>query len=327
MICLGFEGTAHSLGVGIVDDNAKILANVIDQYKTEEGGIHPREAADHHVENMQKVLKQALDESGLKMADIDLISFSQGPGLGPCLRTVATAARALSTSYSVPIIGVNHCIAHIEIGRALTGAKDPITTYVSGANTQIIGYESGKYRVFGETIDTGLGNLLDTFMRELGYGFPGGPIISKMLENGKYSYVELPYTVKGMDLVFSGLLTDALSRRGKVKNEDLIYSLTENAFAMTTEVTERALAHTGKNEVLLTGGVAASSYLRKMMDKMCQERGAKVFVPPVKVCVDNGAMIAWLGIVEHKSGIKMSLDDTIVKPSQRTDDIEVTWRV
>ena len=326
MICLGFEGTAHTLGIGIVDENAKILANVKEQYTTESGGIHPREAAEHHAKKMHEVLTKALETAKITIEEIDVISFSQGPGLGPCLRTVATAARTISTYYNKPLIGVNHCIAHVEIGRALTGAEDPMTAYASGANTQIIGYEAGRYRIFGETIDIGIGNLLDTFMRELGYGFPGGPIMEKLCEEKPHKYVELPYTVKGMDLAFSGILTDAIQKRGKYPDIDLIYSLRENAFAMLTEVTERAMAHTGKTEVMLTGGVAASKYLRKMMHTMAEERGAALYVPPASVCVDNGAMIAWLGLVEYKAGITTSIEQSIVQPKQRTDQIEVTWR-
>ncbi|MBR9707289.1 MAG: bifunctional N(6)-L-threonylcarbamoyladenine synthase/serine/threonine protein kinase [Candidatus Diapherotrites archaeon] len=332
MLSLGFEGTAHSLGVGIMDEKGSILANVIDQYKNPDGGINPREAAEHHVSVIKPVLERALSDAKVSIKDIDLFSFSQGPGLGSCLRTVATAARALSLLYKKPLLGVNHCIAHIEVGRKLTGCEDPITTYASGANTQITGFESGRYRIYGETLDTGIGNALDVFMRELGYGFPGGPVLDKIafqaFEGKDFEYVELPYSVKGMDLVFSGLVSEAVSKAksGKFNQDDVIYSFAQNAFSMLIEVTERALAHTGKNEVLLTGGVAASKTLRKMTEIMCKERGAKLFVPPVLTCVDNGAMIAWQGLIEHNAGIKQSLQETGVKPKERTDDVDVVWR-
>jgi N6-L-threonylcarbamoyladenine synthase len=327
MICLGIESTAHTFGVGIVSNSeggCKILANEKNAFTTEAGGIKPREAADSHIQNASTVLRNALEKAGLEMKNIDLISFSQGPGLGACLQVGATTARALSLKYDKKLLGVNHCVAHIEIGKALTGAKDPIVCYASGANTQIIGYENGRYRVYGETLDVGIGNLLDSFGRAMGLGFPAGPKIDEMYFKAE-NYVKLPYSVKGMDLVFSGLQTAAEQKIGKVGQEDLAYSLMHNAFAMLTEVSERAIAHTEKRELLITGGVAASKALREMMGTMCKEREAKMFVPPVGVCVDNAAMIAWLGIVMYTAGSHTKVEKSGVLPKQRTDDIKVNW--
>ena len=324
MICLGIESTAHTYGVGIVDEKGKILANEKHTLQTEQGGLVPRELLDHHMAWGQKILSQALEKSGISLKDVDVISFSQGPGMGQALRAGATAARTLSLIHNKPLLGVNHCIAHVEIGRKLTGAKDPITLYVSGANTQIIGFESGKYRVYGETLDTGLGNMLDSFGRALGLGFPAGPEMDKLYAQAS-NYLELPYSVKGMDLVFSGLQTAAASQIGKADKNDLVYSLMHNAFAMVTEVTERALAHTGKKEVLLAGGVASSSHLQKMIETMCRERKAKMFVPERQVLVDNAAMIAWLGLLAYKAGVRMKLEESQIKPKQRTDDVLAGW--
>jgi len=244
--------------------------------------------------------------------------------MGPCLQVGATVARALALKHKKPLLGVNHCIGHIEIGKALSGAFDPIVCYVSGANTQIIGYESGKYRVYGETLDIGLGNLLDSFGRALGIGFPAGPVLDEMYFKSR-EYIKLPYSVKGMDLVFTGLQTAAEQKIGKHGKNDLAFSLLHNAFAMLTEVSERALAHTEKNELLLTGGVAASRALRQMMGTMCRERKARMFVPPFEACVDSGLLPAWLGLVEHKNGVRMKIEETTVNQKQRTDDVMVTW--
>ncbi|HEX17700.1 MAG TPA: UGMP family protein, partial [Thermoplasmatales archaeon] len=123
MLSLGIEGTAHTIGVGIVEDvndRCRILANIIKTYQPEKGGIHPREAANHHAKHVAQVIRKAFDSAGIEPEEIDLVSFSQGPGLGPCLRTCATAARALSLSLKKPLVGVNHCIAHLEIGRGTT---------------------------------------------------------------------------------------------------------------------------------------------------------------------------------------------------------------
>jgi N6-L-threonylcarbamoyladenine synthase len=277
-----------------------------------------------HYSNARLVIEEALQKANLKIKDIDLISFSIGPGLGPCLQVGAVAARALALGNKKPLIGVNHCVAHVEIAKKITNAKEAIFVYASGANTQIIGYESGKYRVYGETLDIGIGNLLDSFGRSLGIGFPAGPKIDEMYFQAK-NYIELPYSVKGMDLVFAGLETAAERKIGKADKTDLAYSLMHTAFAELTEVSERALAHTERKELVLTGGVAASKALRKMMDEMCNARGAKLLVPPFGVCTDNGAMISWLGIVEHKAGIKQEILETRILPRQRTDNVEITW--
>ncbi|MFH1895642.1 MAG: bifunctional N(6)-L-threonylcarbamoyladenine synthase/serine/threonine protein kinase [archaeon] len=325
MISLGIESTAHTFGIGIVDEKCRILANEKKSYVKEDSvGIHPREAADYHYRNAKSVIENALEKANLKIKEVDVISFSQGPGLGNCLRVGAVTARTLSLLHKKPLVGVNHCIAHIEIGKKMTKAKDPITCYASGANTQIIGLEKGKYRIFGETLDIGIGNFLDSFGREIKLGFPAGPKMDEMYFTGK-NFIELPYTVKGMDTAFSGLLTAGKQKIGKFEEKDLVFSLMHTAFAMLTEVTERALAHTGKKELLLTGGVASSNALRKMMKEMCLQRKAKFFVPPREVCVDNGAMIAWQGLIEFRAGKKTRLSQSRILPKQRTDQVEVSW--
>jgi universal protein Kae1 len=323
MICLGIEGTAHTVGIGIVKDN-RILANVSKVYVPKDG-IHPREAANHHAKNILPVLKEALSKANINIKDLELIAFSQGPGLGPCLRTVATAARALSLSLKIPVIGVNHCIAHLEIGRSLTKCKDPVLLYVSGGNTQVISFSNSRYRVFGETLDIGIGNMLDKFGRALGLPFPSGPEIERLAKKGA-KLLDLPYSVKGMDVAFSGILTAALHLIDIEKLEDICYSLQEITFAMLTEVTERAMAHLDKNEILLGGGVACNKRLQKMLNDMCEARNAKLFIPEPQFCLDNGAMIALTGLLMHRSGLRMKLDQTEIKQRFRTDDVDVKWR-
>jgi N6-L-threonylcarbamoyladenine synthase/protein kinase Bud32 len=325
LICIGIEGTAEKTGVGIVDSEGKILASVGKALIPESGGIHPREAAEHHSATIVPLIKEAIEESGLKLKDIDLVSFSKGPGLGPALRTVATASRSLSLLLDIPIVGVNHCIGHVEIGKLTTGALDPVTLYVSGGNTQVIAFESGRYHVFGETLDIAMGNCLDQFSRSVGLGHPGGP---KVEENANKSsnYIKLPYTVKGMDLSFSGLLTAAIRKyEAGVAIEDVCYSLQETAFSMLLEVTERAIAHTKKREVLLCGGVAANSRLREMLSVMSEEHYTDFYIPPTKYCGDNGAMIAWMGQLMYKNNLIKGIKDTSIIQKYRTDQVEVPW--
>lgn len=326
MITLGIEGTAHTLGVGITDQDGNVLANEIDMFRPPEGGLHPREAANHHADVVAQTISKAIEVAGVGIRDIGLVAFSKGPGLGPCLRVAATAARSLSSRLGIPIMGVNHCIAHIEIGRVATGCDDPVLLYASGGNTQVIAFADRRYRIFGETLDVGIGNMLDKLGRELGLGYYAGPAIERLARDGDV-LLDLPYSVKGMDISFSGIMTAALALRRKGKRlEDIAYSVQETCFGMLAEVTERAMAHVGKDQVLLGGGVAQNARLREMIDEMCKERGAEMFVPSGRLCVDNGAMIAWTGSIMYRSGTRMAIADTVVEQRFRTDEVDVTWR-
>ncbi len=293
--CLGIETTAHTFGCSVVTFYGKVLSNVIDSYKTKpgEGGMIPYKVADHHVEVCDKVLKQALEKANLTLQDINLISFSQGPGMGHALRIGAFFARTLAIKHDIPIVGINHCIAHLTIGQLLTEAKDPVLLYASGANTQVIAYEGGKFRIFGESLDIGVGNFLDCVARELGLGFPGGPAIQALAEQGN-NYIEIPYCVKGMDVSFGGILTFVknLIKKQEHSKEDICYSVQETVFAMLLEVSERAMAHCDKNELLLGGGVACNTRLQEMSNIMCKERQATSYALENQYNVDNAAMIA-----------------------------------
>jgi universal protein Kae1 len=328
--CLGIESSADDFGVGVATFNGEILANKSDSYIPLEGGIHPREAARHHAEVADGVLNEALVEAGLKPRELSVIAFSQGPGLGPSLRTGATVARALASYLEIPLIGVNHSVAHIEIGKLKTGAIDPVTLYVSGGNTLVTAFESGRYRVFGETLDIALGNCLDVFAREIGLksrkGLPLGAAIERLAAKGEL-LVPLPYVVKGMDLSLSGLLTAATTalQKGNFKLEDVCYSLQEHAFSMVAEITERALAHTEKKEVLLTGGVAANKRLQSMLAVIAEEHSAKFNVVPLEFATDNGAMIAWTGVLAFKHGLVTPVDESYVKLRWRVDKVDVPW--
>ncbi|MDO8740449.1 MAG: bifunctional N(6)-L-threonylcarbamoyladenine synthase/serine/threonine protein kinase [Candidatus Woesearchaeota archaeon] len=325
MICLGIESTAHTFGVGIINDKGKILANAKDSYTTEKGGIHPKEAKEHHLRVKDNVVEDALLKASISLKDINLISFSQGPGLAPCLIVGMEKAKELSRKLNVPLVGVNHCICHLEIGKLLTNAKDPVLLYVSGANTQVIAYEGGKYRIFGETLDNGVGNFIDAFARELGLGFPGGPKIYELALKGK-NYIELPYCVKGMDISVGGILTNLKQKiKSGFNKEDLAYSCQETVFSMLVEVAERAMAHCGKNDLLLGGGVACNKRLQEMCKIMCKERTAEYYCPENSVLVDNGLMIAWQGILERKNAAK-DLDKIDIRPYWRTDQVDVDWR-
>jgi len=323
MNCLGIESTAHTFGCAVVTDEGKILSNEKATFTTEKGGMVPNEVAQHHEKCKNDILDKALKAANLSMKNIDLISFSGSPGLAPCMLVGMKLAQELAIKHDIPLVSVNHSVSHLTIGNLITGAKDPVYLYVSGPNTQVIALAGNRFRIFGETLDNGLGNVLDKFARELGLGFPGGPKIEKLATG---SYVELPYSVKGMDVSFAGMFTKAMRLYEKgTSKEDLCFSIQETAFAMLAEVSERAMAHAEKKELLLIGGVAANKRLVNMLDTMCKERDATFHAVPLEYAGDQGAMIAWQGILQFKAGDKIEPSKADIHPYERIDEVEVIW--
>ncbi len=328
---LGIESTAHTFGVAVLNFEGEIFSNIKDMYTTEEGGMIPLEVRKHHEKVGGELFEKALKEAKIKAEDLDVIAFSNAPGLAPCLLEGMKFAKEAAKGLGIPLVMVNHCVAHLEIGSSI-GAKDPVMLYASGANTQIIAYEAGKYRVFGETLDLGVGNFIDTIGRYMGLGFPGGPKIQKLAEEclNKDELIDLPYSIKGMDVSFSGLQTKIRTLVDKgVDHKEIAYSLQEVVFAMLVEASERALAHTGKKELLLGGGVACNSRLQEMCKIMCEERGVKYFCPDRSLLVDNAGMIGYLGLKMYKAGLGIPVEefgDVDIAPRERTDDVEVSWK-
>lgn len=330
LIALGIESSAHTFGVGVVSDSKPyILADVRRVHAPREGGILPREAASLFSTVAGESVKEALDRAGLGIRDVDIIAVTLGPGMGPQLRVGATVARALSEHYGKPLVPVNHAVAHVEMARFLTGFADPVILYVSGGNTTVSSHVDGRYRVFGETLDISLGNLQDTFAREAGIAPPyvvgGRHVIDICAEGGEF--VEgLPYVVKGQDSSFSGLLTGALRllRRG-ASLRDVCYTLREIAYSSTVEVAERAVAHTGKDSIVLTGGVAASEFLNGKVAEMAKLQGIGFKPVPPEFNVDNGVMIALTGILAYRAGITVSPGRAFVRQRWRIDQVEVKW--
>lgn len=321
---LGIEATAHTFGAGI-SSQYQIKANEKDTYLPPAGGLHPRDTAEHHANVSAAVIERAIKKAKVSFSDIKAVAYSKGPGLGPCLQTGLISAQTISYRYNIPLIGVNHCIAHIEIGKYVTGIEDPVIVYVSGGNTQIIALEGRRYRIFGETLDISLGNLFDQFARYIGLKHPGGPKIEKLALKGD-KLIDLPYVVKGMDLSYSGILTEAKKRYVASENlNDICYSLEIISFSMLSEVTERAMAHTGKNNILLVGGVAANRRLFNMMNTMAEERGGIAKVVDPEYAADNGAMIAYTGEIMYNNGITETLPESCVIQRYRTDSVEIIW--
>ncbi len=300
MNVLGIEGTAHTIGVGIYNDEKdEILANVIEQYVGYEG-ILPREAADHHSLFFPITLKKALQNARLTMKDIDVIAVSQGPGIGAPLSFTVSVAKFLSSYYKKPIVAVNHPYAHIKIAEWESKIRNAIILYTSGGNTQILWQsKDGFYEILGETLDISVGNLFDTFARKANIRPANAVELLKYAEKGKF--IELPYTVKGMNLQYGGLLTSALRALRNHPLEDVAYSLFETAFYMLAEVTERAL-HLKKAEgIILCGGVAQNKRLQEIMEIIAKENNVKFKPAKDEYNRDNGAMIAYAGYVIAKT--------------------------
>ncbi|MEM2963527.1 MAG: KEOPS complex N(6)-L-threonylcarbamoyladenine synthase Kae1 [Candidatus Anstonellales archaeon] len=316
MFCLGIESTAHTIGVGVVSEK-EILANSLSVYRPPAGeGIMPREAADFHQQNIKMVIAEGLKKAGVGLEDIDVFSFSQGPGIGQTLRISCIAARYLARKYEKPLLGVNHCRGHVEISKFETGFSDPLVLYVSGGNTQIIIRQGQRYRILGETLDIGIGNLFDVFARELGEKAHGS-VIEKLGEGGEF--ISMPYVIKGMNFSFSGLLTHAKRLIGKAKKEDICKSLMETSFAVLCEACERALCLTGKKEFIVCGGVAQNKKLQSMLYAMCRGQQVRFGVARNEYNADNGAMIAYVGMLDFLSGKRMEFSECIPRQNWRID--------
>ncbi|KAH9857926.1 peptidase M22 glycoprotease [Lenzites betulinus] len=347
-IALGLEGSANKLGAGIIkhspDNSTIVLSNIRHTYITPPGeGFLPRDTAQHHREWALSVINDALSKAGISLHDIDCICFTKGPGMGAPLVSVALVARTLSLLYNKPLVGVNHCVGHIEMGRQVTGAQNPVVLYVSGGNTQVIAYSQQCYRIFGETLDIAVGNCLDRFARVINLSNDPSPGYNIEQEAKKGTrLLPLPYTTKGMDISLSGILTsteaytfDRRFRPGGASAEDgediitpqdLCFSLQETVFAMLVEITERAMAHIGSKEVLIVGGVGCNERLQEMMGVMARERGGNVFATDERFCIDNGIMIAQAGLLSYRMGLETPLAKSTCTQRFRTDQVHVAWR-
>ncbi|MDG6989096.1 MAG: tRNA (adenosine(37)-N6)-threonylcarbamoyltransferase complex transferase subunit TsaD [Nitrososphaerota archaeon] len=323
---LGVESTAHTFSVSVVSSQGEILSNSKSIYKAPEGsGIHPFEASQSHLASASTVVADAMEASKVPLGEISAVAYAMGPGLGPCLRVGGVVARTLAAGLDVPLVPVNHAVGHIELGCLLTGMKDPVVLLVSGGHTMIISHSGGRWRILGESLDLTLGQLLDQLGRHHGLASPCGRAIEEAAMGGGYR--RLPYAVKGNDVSFSGLLTASKTMiDGGTSFKDVAYSVQETAFAMVAEVTERALAFTGKREVMIVGGVAANRRLSEMMTVMAGRHSAAMASAPLEYSGDCGAQIAWTGWLAYSSGSRIPVQEARVRQSWRLDGVDTPWR-
>jgi len=339
VVAMGIEGSANKVGVGIVRYDGEtgayeILANPRKTFVSPPGtGFRPSETAAHHAREIDGLVSAALEEAGV--SEVDCCCYTRGPGMGACLEVGLKAAKQWNAVHGTPLVPVNHCVGHVEMGRAVTGSSDPVILYVSGGNTQVIAYAEKRYRIFGETVDLAVGNCLDKFARVLNLSNDPSPgyNVEQLAKKGD-KFVELPYVVKGMDVSFSGLLTHVEQRAatmlasGECTAADLCMSLQETIFAMLVEVTERAAAHCGRSDVLLVGGVACNERLQAMMQDMVHARGGHLCAMDHRYCIDNGAMIAQAGLFAFQHGAFLADPQKNADISQRfrTDAVDIIWR-
>jgi N6-L-threonylcarbamoyladenine synthase len=343
-IALGCEGSANKLGIGVIlhtGDTSTVLSNIRHTFVTPPGtGFLPKDTAKHHRVHFVEIAKRAIAEAGITVDDVDCICYTKGPGMGAPLTSVAVGARALSLLWDKPLVGVNHCVGHIEMGRTITGADNPVVLYVSGGNTQVIAYAEQRYRIFGEALDIAVGNCLDRFARTLEISNDPAPgyNIEQLAKKGT-QLLDLPYAVKGMDCSFSGILAsvDLLAAQMKAASapggagatytaEDLCFTLQETVYAMLVEITERAMAHVGSSQVLIVGGVGSNERLQHMMGEMAKERGGSVYATDERYCIDNGIMIAHAGLIAYKTGFRTPLEESTCTQRFRTDEVHIKWR-
>lgn len=342
MLCLGIESTAHTFGCSVVEYNKGnpssvpkdgfILSETRDIYKASAGwGIHPRDASKHHSQVATDILKKCMEEARINIKNIDLISYSAGPGLGPCLRVGAVVSRSLASFYNIPLVPVNHAVGHLELGIKLTNSINPLTLLVSGGHTMLLVFYRNKWRIFGETLDITIGQLFDQVGRKMGFASPCGNKIEELSGLSKDGFLHtLPYIIKGNDVSFSGLLSSVKSLIDDKSNNlyDVCFSLQETAFAIIVEAVERALAFTGNKEFLIVGGVSANKRLSEMLNLACVTHGSVFNSCPLRYCGDNGAQIAWTGSQIYSSDKSSCIEpeNASVNQSWRLDSVSIPWR-
>ncbi len=326
MAVIGIESSAHTLGIGIVE-NGKVLANAKAMFPISDKGIIPMKVADFHAKNVYKLMQNALTSANMTENDIEAIGYTKGPGIGPCLDVARVAAVSFSLIHNVPIFPVNHAVAHVEIAKAQSNFSNPLALYVSGGNSQIVALSGDKkrhYHVYGETFDIGIGNMLDSFAKAIGLKPAWGSSVAKLAENGRY--IPMPYTVKGMDFTFTGLLTNAIKLAASHNKRDVAFSLQETAFSMVCEAVERALMLLGSKELVVAGGVAQSSRLKEMLASVAKEHLVKFGFASDEYNADNGAMIAYVAEKMMHSGMHFSASQCTVNQKYRIDKVDIKWQ-
>ena len=316
MLTLGIESSCDETAVAVIEDGRKILSNIVDtQIPIHEkyGGVVPEIASRNHIEAISRVTKKALEEAKITIDDIDAIAPTYGPGLVGALLVGLSYAKALSYATGKPLVGVNHVQGHIAANYITHRDLKPpfLCVMMSGGNTQIIhvkGYT--EFEVLGKTRDDAIGEAFDKVARVVGLGYPGGPKVDRLALQGEPN-IELPKThFDNLDFSFSGIKTAVINLHHKnpdINKADLCASFEKTVTEILIEHIKKAIEITGLKTVALARGVSANSYIRNAFDDL-EKNAIKVYMPDLKLCTDNGAMIGSAGYYNYMAGIRDGLE-------------------
>lgn len=318
MKIMGVETSCDETSVGILNTEGDILSNVVfSQAKKHSlfGGIVPEVASREHVKAIAWVYQRALEESGISINDIDCLAVTEGPGLQGPLLVGISFVKGLSYGLNIPIIGVNHIEAHIYSPLLEDKSFSPpfISLIVSGGHTLLIFVKDYfQYEILGKTRDDAAGECFDKIARILNLGYPGGPAIEEKASKVGKSLIKLPIPLKGdknLDFSFSGLKTavyrlvkDLEKEKHSLDIGQIAYASQEAVFESIIDRLERAIEKLGVKKVSVVGGVASNLTLRSYLEKISNKKGLKLYIPSIKLCTDNGAIIANVGLLKRSRG-------------------------
>ncbi len=317
ILIMGIESSCDETSIAIVKNGREILSNVIDtQISIHEkfGGVVPEIASRNHVEAISNVMKKAIEEADVDINQIDAVACTYGPGLVGALLVGVSYAKALSYALGKTLIGVNHIEGHIAANYISHKELEPpfLCMMTSGGNTQIIFVKDyTNFEILGKTKDDAIGEAFDKVARVIGLGYPGGPKVDKLAQEGKPD-IELPKThLENLDFSFSGIKTAVINLNHKdpnINKADLAASFEETVTDLLLEKIQKAIDMTGVNKIVLAGGVSANSCIRRKFDELSRKKEIKIYYPELKLCTDNGAMIAAAGYYEYIKGISSGLE-------------------
>lgn len=310
IVVLGIESSCDETSVAVVKNGREVLSNIIDtQIKIHEkyGGVVPEIASRNHIEAISRVAKTALEEANMKLKDVDVIAPTYGPGLVGALLVGVSYGRGLAYALNKPLVGVNHLEGHIASNYITHPDLEPpfLCMLTSGGNTQIVYVKNYcDMEVLGRTRDDAIGEAFDKVARVVGLGYPGGPKVDKLAQQGKPS-IEFPKThFENLDFSFSGIKTAVINMHHKnpdVSKEDLCMSFEKAVTEVLIENITKAIEQTGIKKVVLAGGVSANTHIRSEFEKL-EEKGIKIYKPDLKLCTDNAAMISAAGYYRYLHG-------------------------
>ena len=321
MIGLSIETSCDETAVAILKDGRELLSNVVSTQiaiHKNYGGVVPEIASREHVSNISYVVDEAIKEAKISVKDLDYIGVTYGPGLIGALLVGVSYAKALAYSLNIPIVPTHHIAGHIAANYLTYKDLEPpfLSLVVSGGHTHLIYVKDyTNFEIIGKTRDDAVGEAFDKVARVLSLPYPGGPEVSKLAQNGKRTY-NLPKTkFDNYDFSFSGIKTAVINLAHKegdsLRREDIACSFEQTVCEELVDTTLRVLKEKNINKIVLAGGVSANSVLRKMLKSKLEPLGYEVYIPDLKYCTDNAAMIGSAAYYNYISGKKYDISDKL----------------